>query len=573
LSKVLVLVKNGSISTLAGALPRPVMALHVGVTGHRELPGADIDGLRAAAACLFRKLRAEALALLAADQTLAVPLYAPTPPLLRCVCGMAEGADSILAEAALEEDWQLVALLPFAPDTFAADFAGAALDRFHRLLARANVVCALDGDRTSDHAYADVGDQVVEQSDILLTIWNGQRAQGLGGTGDVVRHALQAGVLVAELPPVGVPALSWLGTTDADITAMLRAVLLPPVSSDGFPQACFSDVPRGDVWAPMVLRAYDRLVTLGFTPSAPELPGPVASDPEAGGLASTFRAADQLATEYAARYRAAGLMRYGLILPATLASLVGWYGTDWMQPIGNLVDFVVLLFVVLFSTRGGWEPAHRRFLMYRTLAEYIRNVRLLIPLRATVQMPGAAAHEARAADWTSWYGRAATRQDGIRPASFDAARIADAVVLVRGAAESQVRFLLQRAARFDAIAARLRQIGVALSIAGVAFSGVRAVLLLAGVGPSAVRAFNELALVLPAMAPVFLGLLSFNEYTKLATRYRSVAIALNVQIAALDGAQPHRAAVLPIARRIAEVMLAERDDWRQLMQSRTISAY
>ena len=98
-------------------------------------------------------------------------------------------------------------------------------------------------------------------------------------------------------------------------------------------------------------------------------------------------------------------------------------------------------------------------------------------------------------------------------------------------------------------------------------------LLLAGAGPSALRAFNELALVLPAMAPVFLGLLSFNEYSKLATRYRAVAAALNVQIAALGRAPPHRAAVLPIARRIVEVMLAERDDWRQLMQSRTISAY
>jgi hypothetical protein len=561
------------MSNLAGALPRPVMAFHVGVTGHRDLPDADIDGLRAAAAGLFRDVRIEALALHAADQVQAVPLYAPAPPLLRCVCGLAEGADSILAEAALEENWQLVAVLPFAPDTFAADFAGAALDRYHRLLARAGVVCALDGDRESDHAYADIGDQIVEQSDILLTVWNGQRAQGLGGTGDVVRHALQAGVPVAVLPPTVTPALTWLGTTDADVSAMLHAAMLPPPSSDGFPQASFSDLPRGDGWAGTVLRAYDRLITFGVTPSGPALPLRTAFEPEVVILDAAFRSADQLATEYAARYRAAGLMRYGLILPATLASLVGWYGPDWLQPIGNLVAFVVLLFVVLFSTRGGWEPAHRRFLMYRTLAEYLRNVRLLIPLRATAEMPGAAAHEARAADWTSWYGRAVTRQEGIIPASFDAGRVADAVALIRGEAESQVHFLLHRAARFDAIAGRLRQIGVALSIAGVAFSGVRAVLLLAGAGPSALRAFNELALVLPAMAPVFLGLLSFNEYSKLATRYRAVAAALNVQIAALGRAPPHRAAVLPIARRIVEVMLAERDDWRQLMQSRTISAY
>jgi len=266
-------------------------------------------------------------------------------------------------------------------------------------------------------------------------------------------------------------------------------------------------------------------------------------------------------------------LRYALILPATLASLVGWYGTGWLQPAGNLVDFVVLVFVVVFSTRGGWEPAQRRFLMYRALAEYIRNARILTPLRAVAQIPGAAAYEARAADWSSWYGRAVIRQQGIIPACFDAECVAHAATFVRGEAESQVHFLLHRAARFDAIAGRLRQIGVALSIAGVAFSAVRAVLLLADAGPSALRAFNELALVLPAMAPVFLGLLSFHEYSKLATRYRAVAKALNGQIAALGRAPPHRAAVLPITRRIVEVMLAERNDWRELMQSRTISAY
>jgi hypothetical protein len=558
---------------LPDALPRPVMAFHIGVSGHRSLPGADIDGLRAAAAGLFRAVRTEALALHAADQAAAIPLYAPAPPLLRCVCGLAEGADSIFAEAALDEAWQLVAMLPFAPDAFAVDFTGAALDRYHRLLARADVVCALDGDRDSDHAYADTGDQIVEQSDILLTLWDRRRAQGLGGTGDVVRHALQAGLPVAVLPPSGPPVLTWLGTIETNVAAMLHAAMLPPASGDGFPQACFSDRPRGDGWAGTVLRAYDRVVTIGLTPSGPAPPARAAFAPEVAVLDPAFRSADQLATEYAARYRAAGLLRYALILPATLALLVGWYGTGRLQPAGNLVDFVVLVFVVVFSTRGGWEPAQRRFLMYRALAEYIRNARILTPLRAVAQIPGAAAYEARAADWSSWYGRAVIRQQGIIPACFDAECVAHAATFVRGEAESQVHFLLHRAARFDAIAGRLRQIGVALSIAGVAFSAVRAVLLLADAGPSALRAFNELALVLPAMAPVFLGLLSFHEYSKLATRYRAVAKALNGQIAALGRAPPHRAAVLPITRRIVEVMLAERNDWRELMQSRTISAY
>ena len=91
----------------------------------------------------------------------------------------------------------------------------------------------------------------------------------------------------------------------------------------------------------------------------------------------------------AARYRAAGLMRYGPNLPATPASLVGWYGEGWLQPVGNLVDFVVLVFVVVFSTRGGRKLAHRRFVTYRTLAEYMRkSCRTPTPMPRPASPPG-----------------------------------------------------------------------------------------------------------------------------------------------------------------------------------------
>ncbi len=561
--------------TFSQSLQRPVMAFHVGVSGQADLRGHDVDALRLRAADLLRRVRAEVLALHAATQAETVPIYAPDPPRLRCLCGLAGDADRVLAEAARDAGWRLVAVLPCAPDRFAEDLDGVARERFRRLLDSAEAVCALDGEATADHASADVGDLIVEQADLLIAIWDGQRAPRHGGTGDVVRHALRGGLPVAALDPSGVPALGWHGAAgDGDVAALLRGALLPPASHDGFPQACFGDRPQGDGWAAAVLRAYDRVVTLGFTP--PEVETCASPAPACGDLTpldAAFAAADRLATAYAARYRAAGLLRYGLILPATLASLVGWYGAAWLQPIGNLVDFVVLLFVVLFSSRGGWEPAHRRFLMYRALAEYFRNTRLLAGLRAVALMPGAAAHEARTADWTSWYGRALVRQEGVRSVAFEPGLVGEAVAFVRGEAAGQVGFLLGRAARFDVIARRLRQVGVALSIAGVAFAGGRAALLMAGAGPSVLRAFNELALVLPAMAPVFLGLLSFNEYGKLATRYRAVAAALELQIAALDRVAHDRAAVLPVARRIVEVMLAERDDWRRLMQARTISAY
>ena len=561
------------------APPKPIMAFHVGGSGHRHLPGADAADLQRAAAGLFRTIRAAILELHVADQAQATVLYQPAPPRLRFLCGIAEGADAILAEAALGEGWDLVAVLPFDPDEYAADFSGSALDRYRSLLARAAAVCSLDGDRDGGMAYADIGELIVGQSDLLLAVWNRLPAGGPGGTGEIVQMASRRGLPVAVLPPSGPCVPAWLGGDPGDVATILSAALLPPKGDDGFPHAYFADRSRGAGLSQAAVRNYERLFTIGLSQPAPapSPPDPVAPATPAAlaavALDPAFRTADRLATEYAARYRAGGLMRYGLILPATLASLVGWYGEGWHQAAGNLADFAVLGFIVWFSAPSWWEPSHRRFIAYRALAEYLRNAHLLAALGAVAQMPGAAAHQEKAADWTAWYGRAIVRQQGLPPARFDSPQVAQAAGFVRSEAAEQIRFLLNRATRFDLMARRLMQIGVALSVCGIAFSGVRAAMLLAGAGPHLLRGFNEMALVLPAMAPVFLGLLSFNEYRRLATRYRAVAAELQVQVVALDRAAPRRASVLPIARRIAEVMLAETADWQLIIKAKTVSAY
>ena len=553
--------------------PRPGMAFHMGVCGHRHLPGVDLVALQQAAAGLFRAIRTDVMALHAADQAHATPLYRPEPPKLLCLCGLAEGADAILAEAVLDEGWELVAVLPFAPEEFAADFSGPALDRFHRLLARAAVTCALNGDRATGSAYADVGALIVEQSDLLVAVWDRLPARGPGGTGEIVQRMLAGGSAVAVLPLSDPSVPAWICGSSGSIAGLLRAALLPPQSADDGAQGYFAEQRREAAWSKAAIRTYEGLVTIGASQPVTEPTPPVAINGFAPVLASAFAATDRLAADHAARYRAAGLMRYGLIIPATLASLVGWYGDGWQQAAGNWADFAILLFIVWFSTRGWWEPSHRRFTAYRALAEYLRSAGLLAALGALARVPGAAAHQEKAADWTAWYGRALVREQGLASVRFDTDAVEKAAAFVRGEATGQIQFMLRRAARFDVMARRLTQIGVALSICGIACSGVRAAMLLARAGPSALRGFNEMALVLPAMAPVFLGLSSFNEYRNLAIRYRAVAAELQVQVAALDQAPRQRAAVLPIARRIAEVMLAETADWQLLIKARTVSAY
>jgi hypothetical protein len=137
----------------------------------------------------------------------------------------------------------------------------------------------------------------------------------------------------------------------------------------------------------------------------------------------------------------------------------------------------------------------------------------------------------------------------------------------------QITFLLSRAQRFETMARRLSRIGVALSICGILFTGARAGLIIGDAGRPFMNWLNEAALILPAMAPVFLGLLSFNEYRSISTRYRAIAAQLQTLLGALDADEPRRADGLATTKRIVEVMLQEGAEWRQSIEARTVSAY
>ena len=564
------------------------MAFQIGVTGHRALPGTDASALQSQATDLFRQVRDGVRRLHAADQASTAPLYQPAPPVLRCTCGLAEGADTVLATAALAEGWLLVAVLPFAAEEFARDFEdGPARGRFHALLAQASVVSELDGDRRrGGEPYADIGVQVVEQSDLLLAVWDGLPPRGPGGTGDVVAQALERGLPVAVLPPAGAGPVEWHGS--GTVEALLAAALLPPTDTEGFPTAMYADEPRAARWAGAFVRWFEGAVLLGARLSAPlppptlpppTLPPPTLPPPtlpqgrvpaSEGRLLPVFGPADRLAGLYAARFRAAGLLRFGLVLPATLGAFVASFGPAPLRPLGVALQFASLIAVIAFSTRGNWARSQRRFIAYRALAEYLRNARLLLPLGAAVRPPGAAVHLAHAADWTAWYGQRSARAVGLLSIRLDLAAVAEAAAFIRAQAAGQVAYLLSRATRYSALAKRLQRIGVALFSCGVAAAAIRTAAMLTGGTPTPLW-FDETALILPALAPVFLGLLGFGEYSRLATRYRAVAAELQVQLAALDAAGPGRAAVLRVARRIADVMLAEGADWQLLIKARTIS--
>jgi len=172
--------------------------LRMGVTGHRTIGGdgpnaaAIRDGVRMIFAYLW--------------QTVADNAPVGSMPELVVVSPLAEGADRLIAREAVAAGFPLHCPLPFPRDEYERDFTGQASRReFRALLARAAVVRELPGTRGTTveeaKAYAAVGRVVVDESDVLLALWDGEAARGDGGTAQVVRDALARAVPVVWLVP------------------------------------------------------------------------------------------------------------------------------------------------------------------------------------------------------------------------------------------------------------------------------------------------------------------------------------------------------------------------------------
>lgn len=108
---------------------------------------------------------------------------------------LAEGADRLVAEILLnsfDPPAELHALLPCPRNAYEKTFSDpSAIHAFRTLLDQARSVEALPSIPHSEpeDAFLACGKAVVDRSDILVAIWDGQPAKGRGGTGDVVAYA------------------------------------------------------------------------------------------------------------------------------------------------------------------------------------------------------------------------------------------------------------------------------------------------------------------------------------------------------------------------------------------------
>ena len=152
--------------------------LRIGVTGHQGLTN-----------------KTEALV---AD---AIARELQTATAVTGVTSLAEGADQIFAEQVLRSKGRLEVVIPTLD--YITTFAPRGRMTYEKLLNAATNVVRLEPATSDEAAYWAAGQWIVDHCDRLLAVWNGQKAEGLGGTGDVVRYAQEKGVEVIVVWPEG----------------------------------------------------------------------------------------------------------------------------------------------------------------------------------------------------------------------------------------------------------------------------------------------------------------------------------------------------------------------------------
>ena len=356
----------------------------VAVTGHRDLAPGELPQIRERVRTFLEGLRARY-----PDRGVAI------------MSMLAEGADRLVAEVAIELDVALTVILPMPRDCYLTDFVAPgsreqflglcnkAVDVFElALVPGATLETVAAPGRARSQQYAQAGVFMCAHCHILLALWDGKPSDQVGGTSQVVRFhhddvmpgytpsSAQNRLILTDdesdlvyhivcsrdrpdgQPAEGLAALdTWWYTTDAEFA---RVREMPSRHRRVFDRS--SEFNRD------VARHADDIASQSWSllseAQAATMP------PGLQDINLVFRAADWLAIYYQRRRMLVLRLTHVCVLLMGLAyvSYTDYSSERWL--IFALFGLMTLAMVVsTLAARGAW---HRRYLDYRALAEGLR---------------------------------------------------------------------------------------------------------------------------------------------------------------------------------------------------------
>lgn len=352
-----------------------MIPLVVGVTSHRDIAPEDVEPIREKVRLFFAQLQE----------------MFPGLPLL-VLSALAEGGDQLVAEEALAVGARLVAPLPLPPDLYVDDFDDAGVHAtFESLRKRAEVVLLprlMEMPRhvvgapgaARDRQYAKAGVYIASHCHVLLALWDGNEANGVGGTAQIVHYHLTGG-----LPGPAFRHQHLRHILAGGDESLLYHIVCPragePVAEGLQPLEAGWRVVDDMSFQPALPRdfrvMFERMAE--FNDDAARHAEDIARaprEPHGSPCAATatieavFHEADWMAVHFRKRVVMALRATY------TVAALMGIAFTFYAHLPGNnsLIYGFLLLFatggiVAMLAGRRGW---HRKYLDYRALAEGLR---------------------------------------------------------------------------------------------------------------------------------------------------------------------------------------------------------
>jgi hypothetical protein len=436
-------------------IPKPVLTLAVGVTGHRSSRLKDDQRARIARqlADVYANIEAECRTELNRRKEFYVDDRAPC---LYLVSSLADGADA-LAVQQCPAHWTTVGLLPCPEERYVEILgntvppggADRAVAEFAAARGRAKQIVILPQSHPQDvNGLGRSRDLLLRQIDVLIAVWDGGLPEHAGGTADVVERATETGIPVIWIaaeksqPPWAIsrPADVARETPMADATTgpiaeIVRRELgvgdggprpkepwnIEPRASDAIKRLrefFKEDIPGSGedmtrIWEPF-LREFPRQG--GFAERISDI------------LQPRFLVADRLATHYGRLYRQAYISAYLLSALAVGLAVISFvlYGHNIHDttttpseglPPGEIVlatlellSVALIVAIVWCGLRNRW---HDRWLDYRALAETLRHLRFLGPFCQYEKRAYLEAAARTGAAWILWYFRATMRELGM----------------------------------------------------------------------------------------------------------------------------------------------------------------
>jgi hypothetical protein len=652
---------------LIAAPTPPLVRLSLGVTGHRET-NATFTANRERVEAALGEVFSHIAAFIAAE----ADSLGPTAP-VRLHNLLAHGVDQLTAAMAVRRGWELVAPLPFGRQLNLAINAhpvtkadATALLRGERpadpeVAARAEAVGQWYGaarlfelaehDETTTRLFletlavpnelaraqafaAQCSERValaarvmIEQSDILVAVWDGESRSHVGGTGHTIAAALELGTPVVCIDPARAGAwrilsapesLTNRGNVGQDRNSMLASLVrtaLRPIEDDALHIG--AQALGNEAWYPRSSRiwtGYRRIEALFGGDGRPfrslvqryETPEQIGTGSGAQLLTTArsmavgdpdftnrieaevlrrFAWADGISSRLSDAYRGSMIANFMLSILAVAAGMayqpLGRENDKWLFALAELLLLCSILLIIRLGGKWRW---HKRWFETRRVAEYFRHapiLQLLGVARPTGRWP-----KGSETSWPEYYGRHGLRAPGLPRVAITATYLRQAleqllddhVVRQRDYHLGKAKRLTTVHRRLDRLSGRLFQLAV-LTVAGYLALAAAAA---AGLAPhgwphTASKLFTFLGVMLPALGASIAGMRYFGDFERFAAISEITAEKLegvHQRIRLLLDAPDHLldyAGVSDLAHTVDAIVVDEIENWQAVFGGKHIT--